>query len=140
MSDIQHKFYENSITVDELDDLRQAVNHMTDEDLEADMYARWSHSETPDGETLQPHLDRIWGQIRQRVHPRRQRSKRFWWNALKLAAVVLPPLLLAGYMAYQHRFNTSAVPETVVSTGNDERATVHLPDGSRVMMNERSTI
>lgn len=140
MNDIQHKFYDNSITVDELDDLQQAVKNMTDKDLEADMYARWSRWERLDDEAFQPYSDRIWGQIRQRVQPRRQRSKRFWWNALKLAAVVLPPLLLAGYMTYQHRFNTSAVPETVVSTGNDERATIHLPDGSRVMMNERSTI
>lgn len=118
---------------------RSAVNAMTDAQLAAEMEESWENDSYGSVEMPKERQDALWNRIACEIAddsistgtvPKRHRILEF----MKIAALFISPLLLAVcvYMFCQMQH---APMVTVVETAKGEKASVTLPDGTKVKLN-----
>lgn len=138
------KYLSDSLSVEELQALRENVSSLTDEEIDS-CIARASFDDALKQPMLSDErvealrcqlLDEIAGQKR-----RIKRYRRLLWAA----AVTIPLLVAAGVVLALKvenfsRYSELLARECVIHTGNGEELTTVLPDGSKIRMAPESTV
>ena len=139
--ELEEKYIQGNITSEELCEFRRWINNTGDEELVARMDVRWRESATDTSGVPEEHLESLHARILERI--RQNTGNGLWhtaWRYLQIAAVFLLPFLF-GAAYYLYRENAALQDESiVVATGVGEQATVILPDGTCVTLNEESTL
>jgi ferric-dicitrate binding protein FerR (iron transport regulator) len=137
-SDIEERYLDGSITPEELQELRAQLNAESDDVVGQRMQERWEGYEY-EGGIGEDELDSMWDKISSRAandSPKPQNS----WRWLRVAAAIAVPLLLFSSIYYYHKSSVLSSAEIAIATGDGERATITLPDGTFVNLNEKSTL
>lgn len=142
MSDLQDKYlHQTHLSPEELEELVKQVNATADDDLGQAMEEAWMDDDSIDM-SLAEKWDSAgrWSSINKRIHTSVDYRKRRVLQYLQIAAVVLLPILVATSVVLYHENKSYASDQILVSTGDNERATITLPDGTQVNMNEESSL
>lgn len=148
---ILQKYKADRLTADELQRLRDELGAATDEQLYAMLEADWNASGSPT-DSDREHADSLYAGVARRafdddtphaddtMHPAAATIwRRLFGIAQKVAVVLLPVAIVALSLLY--RENRALAADTiVVSTAGGEQASVTLPDGSRVAINQNSKL
>lgn len=128
--DLLDKYRHNCLTPDELRQLRLQLDATDDRQLAELLQQMWESDDDFSSDADPASVERI----RRRIAP--HRFKAVW--LLRAAAVILLPLLAATTLYFYHENRRSLDSVTAFATAIGERATISLPDGSRVTLNECS--
>lgn len=139
MTDIEQRYQHDELTAAELPELRRRLDATGDEAIKAEMQAQWEHGCIDTSGIDDARMEAIWERIGIRTAPRINLWARVWKVAQVAAVIILPLLMLFSYHLYNRN---AALSDGAVafSTGQQEQATIILPDGSRVILNESSTL
>lgn len=149
-----HKYKTDSLTPDELQQMRDELSARDDNQLAELLEAEWQKDNAGTGDSMynshcatlyQRVASRLFGddtgqqygtgQMAQPV----QRSRRILRIVQMAAALLLPLAMVAiGMLYYENR--QMAAEAIVVSTGHGEQATVTLPDGTKVSVNQNTRL
>lgn len=138
MERLEEKYKKNELTAEELKELREKVNRMSDEQLEEQLFESWQHDILPSASVPRERLAGIKDEIDQTLFSRRAWSRPWRWGRIA-AAVLLPIFILTTIYFYQETRSLSS-GEILFSTLTDEHARVTLPDGTSVTMNANSLL
>lgn len=143
-NDLFKKFHANRLRPDELKQLREEVDRMSDEDVELRLLgASLDNEETAcgiDPESSEALRERITDEAR-----RKNRRYRLFLRAGIAAAVMLPVMIavavvLGVRVSRLDRYQQVIASEHVIRTGMGEEMLTVLPDGSRVRMAPESEL
>lgn len=147
MDDLEKKYLQGEISVEELQNLRRQLATTSDEELEKVMYERWMNDDYDTHDTPFENKETVRSRIMAHVQsdsveeePKSwsvRISSVFRWMQIA-AAILLPVLLVTAYFMYRDSRPDAAL--MAVTTGVGERANITLPDGTRVVMNESSLL
>ena len=138
MNDLESKYRYNTLSGEELVLLRERVNAMTDSELGDRLQDRWM-DEDIDVDAVDPdRLDRIKKQVDRSTGG--SAKKIVWTKVVPIAAAVLLPVFIVTTFYFYKETRQLGAEEMVVSTGIGERASITLPDGTAVTLNEESRL
>ncbi len=138
MEDLHTKYLKNSLTQEELCRLREEINCLSDEEIGHRMEQEWLSNEMEVDEVPVVKLREIGERITVKLKPQSKMS--FVLSLLRIAAVLLIPLLvLSMFYFYRHSF-VAASHDMIISVGKGERVSIVLPDGSKVRINALSML
>lgn len=151
---IIHKYKTDSLTPDELQQMRDELLAKDDEQLSALLESEWSDaSDNNDHLRYESHCATLYNNVANRIFgdsiihqqydvksTQRQSAKLRFLRIVQMAAALLLPVALVaiGMLYYENR--QMATDAIVVSTGHGEQATVTLPDGSKVSVNQNTRL
>lgn len=139
MNDLKNRYLEDRISTDDLAQLRTLVNSSSDRQLAESMQQDWEGFSC---DSEQPPID-ILNNIKAVIEPDKSRKIRnikiLKWTSIAAAALLIP-ILLATSVYYYNESASLMASEMVVTTGSGERATITLPDGTKVAINSESTL
>lgn len=138
MDDLVYKYKNDSLTEEELIELRKAVNALSDSQLENILQQTWEEKQSLVYKTEDAHIKRIKDSIDHTL--KRERRLSLSLRYMQIAAAILLPVFVISfiYLFLENRRLESG--EMIVSTGLNERAGITLPDGSRITLNASSQI
>ena len=139
MNNLIKKYRINKLSPEDLSELKKSTNAMDNQDLERLILDDWLHEEIDTSSVDDKLLQKIKGKIDREVTPQSNRfSLILRWTQLA-AAVLLPVFVILSFYLY-HENTTLLSNEIVVETGQGERASVTLPDGSIASLNSESRL
>ncbi len=132
MKDLQAKYLNNTLTVDELNQLREEEANLTDPQLEQALMESWLQVvNTVDTADNPPSAETIVA----------KKSKTLSvFKILKYAAILALPLLSIPFVRYYRQMEQVASQEVILSSADNERASIALPDGTKVKLNANSSL
>lgn len=138
MNGLEQKYRNDTLTPDELAQLRQQVNAMSNDRLEESLREAWEAAE--DCPADEAALDGLKKRIDRLAFPPERRLRPLYLKLAGVAAAVLF-LLLAGATAWLYRENRQlSEQDFVCATGKNEQVTLTLPDGTLVTLNSESRL
>lgn len=127
-----------------LQNLRQRINQTTDADLAARMQDEWECGVIPDGNVSDDDLKHVRNRLYEAIGRQRTDRRSIVRSLLRVvqvaAAVMLPVCIIATVYFYRENRQMASIPMVEITTGDDEQATVTLPDGTRVTVNASSRL
>lgn len=137
MDKLELKYKNDRLTPDELKQLREKINSMSDNSLEDSLREAWESTEASPTDTK--YLDKLKIQIDRRISSPVHVIP-FYWKVIGIAAAVLLPIFMiaTGYL-YQKNAVLSQ-KEFVASTGEGEQVTISLPDSTQVTLGGGSSL
>lgn len=151
---IIHKYKTDSLTPDELQQMRDELLAKDDEQLSALLESEWNDANDDNGYLrYESHCATLYNNVANRIFgdsiihrqydvksTQRQSAKLRFLRIVQMAAALLLPVALVaiGMLYYENR--QMATDAIVVSTGYGEQATVTLPDGSKVSVNQNTRL
>ena len=141
MNKLDLKYRNNKLNYDELIQLRNRLNNMEDKDVESIMEDVWQNEHIDTSKISSSKMSDIKKRIDTQINKKSNHRIYYLYKlSIKVAAVIAFPLLLFT-MFYLHKENTLlSSNEIVVSTNNNEHATITLPDGTSVSLNSNSCL
>lgn len=144
---IQQKYKADKLDADELAQLREDVNASTDELLGEQIENDWYTSAATPSPGYEAHVRSLYAAVARSlfgpVDSGRRDGTSVGWRIFrivqKVAVVLLPVAIVAISMLYREN-RSLASDAIVVSTGDGEQASVTLPDGSRVSINQNTRL
>ena len=138
MKRLIEKYRHDSLSPEELEQLRHELSGMSDIEIEAALETDWNgffSEEAPDAGDIKPRvLESIHRVISQRKTYRRK-------NFMMMAAASVTTLIIVGAAVMLYNvFNKNTQNATSVFTAMEEMASVILPDGSRIKLNGLSQL
>lgn len=135
--ELEQKYRKDSLTPDELRQLREKVNSTSDACLEDSLQEAWDTVEVSqaDSQRLEELKMRIDRQLFSSGH-----VMPFYLKVLRIAAAILLPLFMITTIYLYQENATLSEQDFVVSTGEGEQVTVSLPDGTQVTLNADSRL
>lgn len=125
---------------EQLKELRKELDAVSDQELERRLESVWMNDRLElalaDGMDAQA----VWNKIDARVGSEDIAEKKRLGRWLRIAAVLLLPVLTVTSLYWYREARTYAAVETVVGTEYGDRVTVNLPDGTAVTLNESSVL
>ncbi len=132
MKDLQAKYLNDSLTVDELKQLRLEESNQSDTLIEQALMESWFQVvNTVDNTELKASVGNI-VKKRSKILPLRK--------VLKYAAILAMPLLSIPFVKYYMQMQQVASQEVILSAASNERASIALPDGTIVQLNANSRL
>lgn len=126
-------------------DIEQILS-LSDEELSHDLEHRWENGDFDTAHLTDEERDTIFADISSRIFPGNeaggplQTHRLFVRKAMKYAAAVLLPVLLSTTLYFYWQANKEVDCLTTIATGRGERASVTLPDGTEVKINNESSV
>jgi ferric-dicitrate binding protein FerR (iron transport regulator) len=139
MDTLGHKYRDDTLSAEELRQLRDEVNAMSDEELGQDLQPAWMDEEVDTSSVDNERMRRLKAKIDASVGGKPSRRVAFLRWGQVAAAVLLPVFVVLTLYLYRENDRVLS-QETVVSTGSGERADVRLPDGTKVSLNADSKL
>lgn len=146
MKELERKYRNDQLSVEELRLLRERVNAMSDQDIEREMYEVWMDEEPGSGmEFTEERSDRLKQRIDTQIDVSNEKvSRHSYWllmnRIVRVAAILLLPVFVVLTIYLYQENGRMASEEMVVSTGKGERANITLPDGTVVALNSESSL
>lgn len=138
-SRIEKGYLDGSITPEELELLRAQLTEDSDEAIGKRMQENWDAGMGDPRTVSHDETQKAWRKIEcvAAEEANRRNSPMRW---LRIAAAILIPVLMFTSLDYYRRASILSSPMISISTGKGERASITLPDGTKVNLNEQSTI
>ncbi len=121
-------------------ELREQVNHSSDEQLEDALQEEWLHGIVPSSDINEEDLKRIKREIHGKIGRRRFTAKRILRWTQFAAAIVLPICLVTMLFMYRENQQYASIPMTKITTQEGEQVNITLPDGTVVGINSLSEL
>lgn len=121
-------------------ELREKVNHSSDEQLADEMQEEWLHGILLDSSIEDADIQRIQREIHGKIGRRRFTAKRVLRWIQFAAAIILPVCLLSMLFMYQENQQYASIPMTQITTKEGEQVNITLPDGTVASVNSRSEL
>ena len=134
MKDLIRKYRENKLSREDLRILRDKLQSIPPEDLNKAVLEDWENYPAVNYDDDDPHKEKTLCDIHHLLKIERKGFSNSFRNISRnVAAMLLPVFMIATIYYYTH---PAANPSFMaVTTEKGERASVFLPDGSRVMLN-----
>jgi ferric-dicitrate binding protein FerR (iron transport regulator) len=139
MKTLEQKYRSDELSPKELKTLREAVNTMTDKDIEQSIQNDWMNEDQDISGVDDERMERIKQQIDVRLGFRRS-ARLIFIRVMQAAAAVLLLLLASTTVYFYHETKALESEVVVFSTQKGERANIVLPDGSTVALNAESEL
>ena len=139
MNDLENKYRNNKLTSAELSEWKEKVNSMNDNQLEESMRQHWMNDDIDVSGVDTARMDRIKKKIDRKTAQKPQLYP-LLLKVAQIAAVTLLPVFILMTLYLYRENNRLSSEEMVVTTGKGERASITLPDGTRVMLNYNSAL
>lgn len=136
---LEDKYRKDKLSLKELYSLREEVNSRNDKELEDMLQKTWADEDFDTSGISDAHMDKIKKRIDIRVGFRKD-IHHIFIKIGRIAAAVLLPLLTITTLYFYRESSWPASEEITVSTHEGERATITLPDGTKVMLNSDSQL
>lgn len=134
------KYINNQLTIEEVTALKEKIGHIDDEELDASLMQLWSEYQGT-GKSSGKVRRKIYGNLHNLLQPRRQMRFAMTLGRSVAAACIC---ILLGFTIYLY-VDRVQITQTLnsmynVQVGKGERATVLLPDGTKVYLNAQSSL
>lgn len=123
-----------------LAEIREIVNHSSDDQLAQAMKEEWENGFIPDELVDEEDIQRIKRHIHAKIDKRRFTTKHMLrW--MQIAAAIMLPICLAvmGFMYHENK-KYASIPMSKIATQLGEQVSVTLPDGTLVALNSLSEL
>lgn len=139
MKKLIKKYRANTLSPQDLKNLRQQMAETDDEQLAVLMEDDWLDADADLTLADPARLEAVRHRLSNETRATKAKGRYYTLynnvtSIMKYAAVLLIPLLMASTVFFYIKSQTQLTEETVVVTGKGESATVRLPDGSRVTL------
>lgn len=142
MDSLIRKYKKDELTLEELQELREQMNLMDNQDLEDNLFDIWLHEDVDVSTVGDERMQRMKNQIDRIISAETKKKSRltviFRW--IQVAAVILLPISIITALYLYHENATMLAKDMVIETGLSERASITLPDGSLVSLNSKSRL
>jgi transmembrane sensor len=139
MNELQHKYRHDSLSPDELKQLREDVNSMNDTEMERQMRDAWMNDDIDTSNVDPDRLSAIKRSVMSHCSGRKS-LVRTLLRVAAIAAIIIIPLLGVSTFYFYQRSENMAEQSLLFSTGIGESATITLPDGTNVQLNANSRL
>lgn len=140
MEELFEKLINDKLSPQELQTLRQKINSMSDEEL-LKLLPEPEVSESESAAVPQSILDNCRSMIEYRMDSgRRSARRRLFVRIARIAAVIVPLIVVACAGIYMFTRQDSPAQMCTVSTAKNETSSLSLPDGTKVEINGRSIL
>ncbi len=128
---------------------RKKTSEMTDRELSRILERNWNENNFADTTWSSEDKDQLFEKISSRIsaednhdttRSRSERQPRIVATIMKYASTVLLPLFIFSTIYYHHSATHDIDCTTVITTGQGETATVTLPDGTEIKINNKSVL
>lgn len=140
IKELFRKYLDGALTPEETSRLKLLVTEMDRDSLDDHLNHLWNDYSSS-GKRNQRAFDEISFHLKEMVRPPREKKRiRLFWRSA--AAVLIPLLLFTTFYFYQERTSLRSLiaREYQVMAGKGERASVVLPDGTKVYLNSQSKL
>lgn len=138
-SKTEKRYLDGSITPEELEQLRTQLAADSDETIGKRMQENWDAGMGDPNTVSHDEMENVWRRIERGATEDAKRGiPPIRW--LRIAAAILIFVLMLTSLHYYRRTSILSSNIISISTGNGERASITLPDGTKVNLNEQSTI
>lgn len=139
MDKLFDKYKSDKLSGEELQELRKVVNALSDDELAGRLETDWNQGEVGVDEVDEKCMERL----KERID--RQAGIQKPWRVYvlrvaKMAAAILLPVLLVTTLYLYTDSRQSFPSDMIVSTGKGERASMTLPDGTKIALNYDSQV
>ena len=139
MSQLNKEFIEDTLTLEGLDELRAELGRLSDSEIESRMLGTWQETCRDEPDTMTFRQDSMLKKIDNVINKDRRR-KRFLTVSGWIGCAVLAVALVFVEANNLRKIWELSEPETTICTADGEKATVTLPDGSRIKINYGSRL
>lgn len=139
MNELTRKYRMNNLTLDELKELKEKVNGMSNDELESVIYDGWMEKEPRTDGIEAVRINHMKNNIDEQID-RTKPTRSFMLRAMRIAAAVLLPVFIISTFYLYKENSRILTDEMIVATGKGERASIVLPDGTEVALNSESKI
>lgn len=139
MENLDKKFRQDTLSSGDLSELRKRVNAGDGSELESIIHDTWMGEDIDTLGVSTPHMDEVKNRIDLVIGKNRSTQTLLIRVSQIAAAILLPVFIITSFYFYREN-NQLASEEMVVSTEKGERASILLPDGTKVMLNSESTL
>ena len=139
MKNLEEKYKNNQLSLDELLELRDKVNSMNDEILEETMCESWMNDDIDISNISSERMNRIKKEVDRTIGKKRSAHSLIMKMTQIAAVILLPVFIILSFYLYREN-NTLSAEEMLVSTAKRERANITLPDGTQVKLNAESSL
>ncbi|MDR3339861.1 MAG: FecR domain-containing protein [Candidatus Symbiothrix sp.] len=112
---------------------------MTDEEIERQLYTDWLNDDIDTSFVTDSTMDKLKSNIDAIIGRRRSGLSLFVHRSQMAAAILLPLFIVCSIYLYREN-NLINAEEMFITTGKTEHASITLPDGTVVSLNEESTL
>lgn len=133
------KYSSGTLSQDEITQLKKLVAEMNDPLLDDQLQQLWNNY-SAHGRNVKA-FNEVSANLKRMIQPQKQRNIGFYlWRGV--AAVLLPLLFIASvYLLLERRsFESRLNQEYTANTDRGERATITLPDGTKVYLNTQTSL
>lgn len=134
MKNLEEKYKNNQLSLDELLELRDKVNSMNGEILEETMCESWMNDDIDISNISSERMNRIKKEVDRTIGKKRSAHSLIMKMTQIAAVILLPVFIILSFYLYREN-NTLSAEEMLVSTAKRERANITLPDGTQVTLN-----
>lgn len=132
MRQLIKKYRTDRLTSPEYGMLKQQLGEMSDEELASHIEQDWMDSDTIVTTNGCHELSQVWKRLKRETG--RRHSYSVFRSVMKYAAILAIPLLTFATVYFYMESQSGLDDETVVTTGKGEKASVMLPDGTKVKL------
>lgn len=137
MNNLDIKYCNDTLSPDELREYREKLNSEEEKELEKRLWESWERSADLDTSGVDSSEMAL---MKENIDKTiRGRKVNLYKVSLVAAAVIVPILICAATLLYRQN-NRIVNTEVVIATNAGENVTVTLPDNSKVMLNEESSL
>ena len=140
MNILENDYLDDKLTADKIKEFRQQLDAGGKEAAAERMEKLWAEGNVDISNVPQDRLDDIWGKIKGQISVGNRSVKHVFWRWAQIAAVIMLPLLLATSFYFYHQNSAYDTEMIAMSTGAGERASIMLPDGTHVDLNENTVL
>ena len=133
MNNLIKKYRRNQLTSAELKQLRETLDGATNEQLTQCLIHDWTDNDADETLADDVRLARIKGRLDAEMSKSRATGK-LPYKILKYAAVLLLPILFFTTIYLYVETSRQLSDDVIVATDKGEKASVHLPDGTKVTL------
>lgn len=139
MEDLQNKYRQGKLSLEELTSLRESVNHLTDDELMIGLQNIWTSEVINTADVNSDQIDNM----KKIIDSKSKLNTQSYFNLrniLQIAAgILLPVFILSTLYFYKENIRMNS-NEIKIFTGVGERVSITLPDATIVTLNSESKI
>lgn len=138
MEELNRKYKQNQLSDNDLLQLREKLNLLSDDELDYILCEEWMNGDIDTSNVTSEELTRM----KQNVDKKIFTGMRVFLlnNTLRYTAIILLPLLLFSTFYLYKQLSYVKSEDMIVTTGVGERANITLPDGTKVSISSESTL
>lgn len=138
MDELHSKYLKNTLSPDDLIQLRENLDAMPDKELEQQMLDSWLTSEDVGEQVSVDRIHHIKSNVDTELWPANRVA--LFSKLLRVASVLLIPILVATSYYFYQKSTIVASSDMIITAGRGERVSIVLPDGTSVSINSESTL